>query len=256
MPIDFKAKQLEFTQYIRDPAKNPAPADVKTERMAMYRELIFNNIESFLSGNFPVIRQILDDQQWLGLVQDFFSKHQSKTPYFSEIAEEFLDYLENERDNPNDFPFLLELAHYEWVEMALSIAKDEISDKQQNADVLLSRTIQLSPLAWPLAYQFPVQKISPEHLPLIPPGLPTTLIAYRDVDDSVKFVEINAMTYRLLEIIQEQGQIKTDDCLNQVAEESRHPNPEAIKSGGLQILEELAEKTIILVGGQWIGQSS
>lgn len=247
MSVDFKAKQLEFTQYIRNPATNPVPADVKPERMAMYRELIFNNIEGFLTGNFPVIRTLLDDQQWYDLAQDFFSRHHCKTPYFSDIAEEFLDYLENERDNPADYPFLLELAHYEWVEMALSIAKDEVRANQQNFDDLLHQTIQLSPLAWPLVYQFPVQLISPDYLPTVPPEQPTSLLAYRGQDDEVKFIEINPMTYRLLEIIEEKGQIKALACLTQVAQESQHPNPDLIIKGGLQILQELAEKMVISI---------
>jgi hypothetical protein len=214
--------------------------------MAMYRELIFNNIEGFLAGNFPVIRKILGDQQWPELVQDFFANHTCKTPYFSEIAEEFLEYLENERDNADDFPFLLELAHYEWVEMALSIAKDEIKVNQHLPDNLRHSTLQLSPLAWPLVYRFPVQLISPDYLPLEPPEQPTCLIAYRDQDDAVKFIEINAMTYRLLEIIQEHGQINTEDCLNQVTQESRHPNSDVIIAGGLQTLKELAKKNVII----------
>lgn len=247
MSVDFKAKQLEFTRYIRDPIENPVPADVKTERMAMYRELIFNNIDGFLAGNFPVIRKILDDQQWFGLAQDFFANHTCKTPYFSEIAEEFLDYLENKRANPADFPFLLELAHYEWVEMALSIAKEDIAADQKKIDDLSDQTVKLSPLAWPLVYQFSVQHISPEYLPLEPPGQPTCLIAYRSQDDEVKFMEINAVTYRLLEIILERGQIKIEDCLKQVAQESNHPNPDVLIAGGMQILKDLAEKSVILV---------
>lgn len=247
MSVDFKSKQLEFTRYIRDPATNPAPADVKPERMAMYRELIFNNIESFLAANFPVIRKLLDDPQWIGLTQDFFVNHECKTPYFSEIAEEFLDYLENQRSNPDDFPFLLELAHYEWVEMALSIAKVDINLHQQIADNLLYQTITLSPLAWPLLYQFPVQNISPDYLPLLSPQQPTCLLAYRGQDDEVKFIEINTVTYRMLEIIQEQGQIISEDCLKQLAQESNHPSPEVIITGGLQILKDLTEKTVILV---------
>ncbi|MEQ1545233.1 putative DNA-binding domain-containing protein [Methyloglobulus sp.] len=245
MAADFKTKQLEFTRYIREPLKNPAPTDVKPERMAMYRELVFNNIESFLAGNFPVIRKILDNQQWFELTQDFFSKHKCKTPYFSEIAEEFLDYLENERSNPDDFPFLLELAHYEWVEMALSIAKEDVHANQEISDDFLNRTIQLSPVAWPLVYQFPVQLISPEYLPLKQPGQPSYLIAYRDQADDVKFIQINSMTYRLLEIIQEHDRITAKNCLKQVAEESLHPNPDVIITGGLQILKELLEKTVI-----------
>ncbi|MGZ4994280.1 MAG: HvfC family RiPP maturation protein [Methylobacter sp.] len=247
MKVDFKAKQLEFASYIRDPENNPPPADVQPERMAMYRELFFNNIDSFLSANFPVLRTILDERQWFELGQDFFAKHASQSPHFSEIPEEFLDYLQNERDSSADFPFMLELAHYEWVEMALSIAKETVAANQHSLDNLLNQPIRLSPLAWSLAYQYPVQKISPAFLPETAPEQATFLIVYRNPDDEVNFIEITPMTYRLLEIIQEREPILTVDCLKQVAEESNHPNSEIIVSGGLQILKELAEKTVITV---------
>jgi len=247
MSVDFKAKQLEFASYIRDPENNPMPADVKQQRMAMYRELFFNNIESFLSANFPVLRKILSDTQWFELAQDFFAKHPCKSPYFSEIPEEFLEYLQNERNNPGDLPFMFELAHYEWVEMALSISKEEVAANNQNLDNLLKKRIQLSSLAWPLAYQYPVQKISPTFLPDTAPQQPTFLIVYRNLDDEVNFIEITPITYRLLQLIQENEEILTSDCLKQVADELNHPNPEMIIAGGLQILEELAEKTIITV---------
>jgi len=247
MSVDFKAKQLEFASYIRDPENNPMPPDVKQQRMAMYRELFFNNIESFLSANFPVIRKILSDTQWFELAQDFFAKHPCKSPYFSEIPEEFLEYLQNERNNPGDLPFMFELAHYEWVEMALSISKEEVTANNQDWGDLLKKRIQLSPLAWPLAYQYPVQKISPAFLPDTAPQQPTFLIVYRNLDDEVNFIEITPITYRLLQLIQENEEILTSDCLKQVADELNHPNPEMIIAGGLQILEELAEKTIITV---------
>lgn len=245
MSVDFKAKQHEFAAYIRDPENNPPPADVKPQRMAMYRELFFNNIDSFLSANFPVLRAILDDRQWFELGQDFFVKHASRTPHFSQIPEEFLDYLQNERDGSGDFPFMLELAHYEWVEMALSIAKENVPADCQSLDDLQNRRIRLSPLAWPLAYQYPVQKISPEFLPKIAPELATFLIVYRNLDDEVNFMEITPITYLLLEIIQEHEEVLAKDCLRQVAEESEHPNPDMIIAGGLQILKELADKTVI-----------
>ncbi len=247
MTVDFKAKQFEFAAYIRDPENNPPPADVNPQRMAMYRELFFNNIDSFLSANFPVLRAILNDRQWFELGQDFFSKHSNQSPHFSEIPEEFLDYLQNERDSSDDFPFMLELAHYEWVEMALSIAKETISANRQNLDDLHNRRIRLSPLAWPLAYQYPVQKISPAFLPETAPEQATFLIVYRNPDDEVNFIEITPMTYRLLEIIQEHDEMLAADCMKQVAAELNHPNPEMIISGGLQILKELAEKTVIIL---------
>lgn len=249
MKVDFSAKQREFAAYIRDPDRNPAPADVDGQRVAMYRELFFNNIDNFLASNFPVLRKILDDRQWFELAQDFFARHACESPYFSEIPEEFLDYLRNERNNPDDLPFMLELAHYEWVEMALSIARDEAPVNAQGLDDPGARLIRVSPLAWPLAYRYPVHKIAPAFLPAEVPAQPTFLIVYRDLEDDVNFLEITPMTYRLLEIVQDNEGLTAAACVKQVAAETGHPNPDLIIAGGLKILAELAEKTIIHIAG-------
>ncbi|RIZ68987.1 MAG: DUF2063 domain-containing protein [Methylococcales bacterium] len=242
---NFKSTQLAFAAYIRDPQQNPIPVDVAESRMAMYRALFFNNIEGFLSGNFPVLRALLNDEQWLALTQDFYAKHPCHTPYFLQIPAEFLSYLQHERQCETDFPFMLELAHYEWVEMALATSEEEVVTHDKNLNELLNLAIALSPLAWPLAYQYPVHKIGPDFLPLAASAQPTFIVVYRDALDDVNFIEITALTYRMLELIQAQEAILTADCLQQLAVESQHPNPELIISSGLEILKTLAEKTII-----------
>lgn len=245
----FISKQNEFSAYIRDPYNNPAPKDVKKQRMAMYRELFFNNINTFIISNFPVLNKILDEQQWLALVQDFFNSHACKTPYFSEIPEEFINYLQHERKREKqDPPFLLELAHYEWVEMVLSIAKDEaLVPAEISTEKLLSSRIELGALVLPLAYNFPVQKISPDYQPEQPSDQQTFIIAYRTADYKVKFLEITPITYRLVQLNQENKSLTAKEYLQQVAEEMAHPNPDVIYTGGLQILEDLNKKGIITV---------
>jgi hypothetical protein len=242
---NFDRKQREFTAYIRNPEHNPVPEGIQEQRMAMYRELFFNNINSFLSSNFPVLRTLLNDAQWFALAQDFFANHISRTPYFTEIPEEFLAFLENERNNADDYPFLLELAHYEWVEMALAISKEEAVVNQSTLN--LDSRVQLSPLAWSLAYQYPVHKISPDFLPTAPSEQPTCLIVYRDTHDTVHFIEITPLTYGLLVIIEQQDNLIVRDCLQQLIQETKHPNPELMMTAGLQILIELAEKMIIIL---------
>lgn len=247
MKVDFKAKQNEFSAYIRDPFNNPRPADVKQERIETYRELFFNNVDSFLSNNFPVLKTILNEQQWFELSQDFFSNHASSSPYFSEIPEEFIDFLQNERKNKDDLPFLLELVHYEWVEMALSIAKENIKTNPRHfIENLVQQTIALSPLAWPLAYQFPVQEISPAFLPTKTPEEPTYLLVYRDTDDEVQFMKTPPITFRLLQIVQDNESISCEDCLKQIVQESAHPEPDTLFSSGLLAIKDLAEKNIII----------
>jgi uncharacterized protein len=244
----FYQKQREFAAYIRNPQHAAMPEDVLASRMAIYRELFFNNIDGFLSNNFPVLRRLLTDQQWFALVQDFFAKHRSETPYFTEIPEEFLAYLQYERDNAADYPFMLELAHYEWVEMALSIAKEQLVPNPTDLSNLIHARVQLSPLAWLLAYQYPVHKISPNFLPTAPPEQATFLIVYRDAHDDVHFLEITPLTYRLLTILQEQESMIVADCLQAIVVELQPSNPDFIKKAGLQILKDLAEKTVLRVG--------
>jgi hypothetical protein len=248
MSVDFRAKQAEFASYIRAPDSRPVPGDVSPRRMAMYRELFFNNINSFLSSNFPVLRKILDDEQWLALAQDFYLQHRCQTPHFSEIAEEFLDYLQNERNAEGDLPFMLELAHYEWVEMALSISQAEpvFGNAEFVADVLEKR-LALSPLAWPLVYRYPVEKIGPEFLPQVPPEQPSYLIVYRDRADDVHFMQTTAVTFRLLQVIQAQDSPLGERCLHTLAAElSQQIDPQTLMQFGLQTLQELAAKDILI----------
>jgi hypothetical protein len=140
---------------------------------------------------------------------------------------------------------MLELAHYEWVEMALAISKEEpvIND----AKLTLETLVQLSPLAWSLVYQYPVHKISPDFLPTTPHEQPTCLIVYRDAHDNVHFMEITPLTYRLLAMIEEQESMIVADCLQQLIQETQHSNPELMMTAGLQILTELAKKMIVVL---------
>ncbi|NOQ65520.1 MAG: DUF2063 domain-containing protein [Methyloprofundus sp.] len=241
--VDFKAKQAEFSAYIRNPSTATCPSDVPVQRMQMYRELFFNNVESFLSNNFPVLRQLLNDRQWQQLAQDFFSYHSSSSPYFSEIPEEFILYLQDERGiQEGDYPFMLELAHYEWVEMALSISQESLVPAKQPRLLDLEQGISLSPLAWLLAYQFPVHKISPDYLPLVAPEQASFLVVYRDSEDEVKFVELAPMSFQLLQGIQNQPAISINRCLEDSL--GVHTN-DALKKAALQALQQFMDKQII-----------
>ena len=58
----FKKTQYEFTAHLRDPEKNPAPEGIEDRRLGIYRDLLYNNVEGFISGGFPVIRSIYNDE--------------------------------------------------------------------------------------------------------------------------------------------------------------------------------------------------
>ncbi len=247
LPV-FQRQQYRFTAHIRDPQRQPAPDDVEDRRMAIYRELFYNNVEDFMADSFPVLRRILDDADWHALVRDYFARHRARTPLFPEMPREFLHYLENEREpDPADPPFLLELAHYEWVELALTMAEAEPrpADLDPRGDLLEQHPF-VSDLAWSLQYRYPVHQISPDNQPEAAPEQPTLLLVFRDPDDDIGFIEINPVTARLLQLLDENPGHSGRSILQHIAAELQHTEPEQVVEGGLEILEDLRRRHIVL----------
>jgi hypothetical protein len=239
--------QMSFAAHIRDPGKVAAPADVEDRRMQVYRDLFFNNISKYLASNFPVLRKIYSDPDWQKLARDFYIEHRARTPMFPELPKEFLRYVQEQRvDRAGDPPFLLELAHYEWIELALGLDTHEIDDLDVNAQGDLCHGIPvLSPLAWPLAYRFPVHRISPEFQPEVAPAEPTRLLAYRNRRDQVQFMEINTVTWLLLEKLKP-GDRSGKDLLLAVAEDIGLADDNAVLNHGKQLLQDLQQREVVL----------
>ena len=240
--------QFEFTGHLRDPANAPAPAGIEDRRLQIYRELVFTNMESFISSNFPVIRSLYADAEWNMLARDFLREHRCHTPLFPEFAREFLRYLEvRQQQERNDPPFLLELAHYEWAELALSLAEADIATVPHDADGdPIDGIPVVSPLISALAYHFPVHCIRPEFRPDQPGEQPTVLLLVRGRDDQVRFHEINALSAMLIERLQSNTDRSGRDCLDDVLSQFDPSVATTLRDAGLSMLIDLKEREAIL----------
>lgn len=240
-----RAQQFELTNHLRDPAASPAPAGIEDRRLGIYRDLLFNNILSLLSGNFPVIERVLGEERWARLVRDFFRDHRSHTPLFPEIAREFQRYLQGL--DALDPPFLLELAHYEWVELALQFseaAAPRDDDRLADAD-LLDRPPQLSPLAWPLAYAWPVHRIGPDFQPVEPPAAPTLLLLRREADGEVRFSELSPLAFRLLQRLDEAPKLSGREQLRALVAEAGSDDAAAFVDMGAGLLRQMRASGVV-----------
>lgn len=248
---DFQNLQAGFAGHIRDPIGVPPPPDVPAQRMAAYRDLFFNNIESFIATGFPVLKGVMGEDSWRSLIRDFYRDHHCRTPLFIEIAEEFLTYLTNERpETPIDPPFLRELAHYEWVELALAVSEGEPPELQEISSIdYLGSCFVLSPVAWLLAYQFPVHQIGPESLPAQGGAAPTFLVVYRDRADRVRFMEINKASYHLLQSISESPERTLREHLLSIAHALQHPDPGKVMEFGVDLVGHIYGKGVIGLPG-------
>ena len=124
---EFQRFQYAFTAHIRNPAENPLPYGIEARRMEIYRKLVYSNVENFLLACFPVLNKVLGKRRWEWLVYRFLSRHRSHSPYFHRIPEEFIQFLQGAEALPARYPeFAVELAHYEWVELALQISDEPL----------------------------------------------------------------------------------------------------------------------------------
>lgn len=244
----FQQYQLQFAAHIRDPQGNPKPHQVVARRMRVYKDIVFANIEAALANCFPVCKRMIGKRAWCKLIRGFFIHHQSRSPLFRQIPEEFLSYLEQVEtwaDIPPMPIYFKSLAHYEWVELAVSSSEAEID--MANIDILgdlLSDDIVLAPTLKLLAYDYPVHQISTKNKPQQALVDPVYLAVYRDLRDEVRFVEINQMTHTLLQKMLH-SPISGEVVLSKLARDMQYPAEQLI-AFGLPILQDLHEQQLIL----------
>jgi hypothetical protein len=245
---DFQEKQYAFARHIRDPANNPSPVDAEDRRLAIYRELFFNNLHNLISQTFPVLKKLHSPDKWNAFIRGFMVRHEAHTPYFLEIPREFLAFLQDEYEfQDDDLPFLLELAHYEWVELSLSVS-DEVNDMSgvDPEGNLLDGIPVKSKLAWLFAYSFPVHRISKDFKPTSPGAESTFLALCRKSDDAVEFTELNPVSAKLLELISANESNTGRQLLSQLATEINYADPEMLVSHGHDAMKMMLDAEILL----------
>ncbi|MGD9602367.1 MAG: DUF2063 domain-containing protein [Gammaproteobacteria bacterium] len=248
MPMpSFVRTQREFTGHLRAPSDVAAPADVPAARMALYRELVYGNVERMLANLFPVLRRVTPDDDWYARVQAFFQHHTCRSGLFTRIAREFATFLVQSDGLLVLRPFECELVDYEALDYEMSIDPREISmtDVDPEGDLLEGCPV-VSPLARIVVYDYPVHRIGPGFIPEAPPALPTVLVVCRDRADHVGFIELNPVAARLLELLQEAPGQTGRAVLAALAGEIAHPDPSMVLTGGTEILARLRARDVLL----------
>ena len=242
--------QKNFCGYLRDPDSRAAPEGLNRRRLDVYRDLIFNNVESLLGSAYPVLKSVMAEQ-WQPLIREFFVEHSAATPYFTRLAAEFLKFLE-ERDARTEQPdFLTELARHEWLELDLLYREvEQDADAESDCAVAFSDArLKLSSLAVIAQYHYPVHQLSADFIPDKPPTMPIWILMYRNSADKVVFVQLSDLAYQLLALIEQQPSHSAREWLDAVATELSNATDgqqrEYFVSCGLALLEQFYESGVL-----------
>jgi hypothetical protein len=242
--MSFLQIQQSFIDYIKQPSQT-LPVGTDTRRMNVYRELFFNNIDGFVSSAFPVLKTLYPRKEWLALVQTFFVTHDCQTPIFIEIAQEFLVFLQTEYDvKPSDPVFMLELAHYEYMELVVAVAKDNPQQKQMTTPIIMQH-LCLSDTAKVLQYTFNVQRVSEQYRPEVPEQSPQYFCLYRDEEDEVIFLQLTPLSAQVLGFLSQYEAVPFTDLSDWLVETYSNMDRNTLAQGALQLLEDLADKGVV-----------
>lgn len=229
--------------HVRDPDAHAGPPGIEARRLKIYSDLVYNNLDGLLAGNFPVIRQTLGDAGWRALLQGFLARHHSHTPLFTELGRELIAHLEAEPDPAR--PWLAELAHYEWAELGLQLLDASLPPHDPDGDLLQGVPL-LSPLAWPLAYRWPVNRIGPGFQPAHPPIEPTLVLLRREVGGGIHFSALSPLLFRLLELVGTNPGGDGRQLMRQLASEAGQADFDCFLAEASPMLQRLRSEGVLL----------
>lgn len=239
--------QRAFAGHIRDPERAPRPAAIPEGRMAVYRELFFNNIVSVLEDALPALRAQYDCAGWADLVRRFFAGHASATPYFHRLPGEFVAWLPGRVP-----PALAELADYEWTELTLALAPDESFPLAcQPGGNLLDGAPVLNPLLRLRAYRHPVHRWRATGFDESPSPLPTRLLLWRDAEEVVRTLELSPMSALLIERLRTAPGQSGREQLTDLGRALDQPGTAALAEAGHRLLRDLRQRGVVVgsIGG-------
>jgi uncharacterized protein len=248
----FLAYQQQFVNYLRDP-RPELLANGLPPNASVYANLLHRKMDGSLCACFPITRSLLKTERWDNLVKVFIRDHHCQSPLYREIPDEFVDFLINAKPQLGLPDFMVDLAHFEWMELVLETANPTPDSyrSEESGDVLEDIPV-LNPVLHLLRYRYPVHTITADDKDWQPgemrsqgeTGQPVILAGLRDNVYRIHFIEVNTVTARLIELLQE-GFRTGRNALIQLAIELHYPSPESMMLFGEDILDQLVAQQII-----------
>ena len=202
--ISFQQAQQQFCTWIREP-QNQVPQTLSFERMQVYRDLLLNNVCSFIDLVYPVARSMLPEQQWQTLLEEFFQKSKCQSPFYNDISLQFREYL-TDHQHPilHQYPWLAELLQFEWLELYLDTL--EIEDKIYTQTDLW----QLRTHVWVLVYQYPVYHWTINTTLAQIEHVPSAIMVWRNEDDQVCVEQLSPLLALLIERLNQKAMLELE----------------------------------------------
>ncbi len=218
---------------------------VRPDRVGHYRRLVYNIVDDSLVSAFPLTNNILTEEQWDGLVDNFFSTHSCQSAQIWEMPKEFYQYFrDNESPLKEHYPYIIDLLLFEWMEIEVFMMEDEEFHEVSDEGDILTGILAINPEYRIISVSYPVHLMQAGEITAADKGDYYILI-FRERDTGrVQFIDLSAVFVLIIENISKG--LKLNDILPEIAHYLKLDSLEVLIENVKPFINMLKEKGFVL----------
>jgi hypothetical protein len=238
---DFRQTQFALARHLRDPLSAPLPEGVNAADANACSQEMVDHLCDILAPAFPVTHALLGDDMWSLTVRLFLKDAPCHVPWATSVQRAFVTHVCAGVDMRHLPAWLQDLAHFEWLQTAVSTASVTWPAYDASGDTM-HHAVVLNPTHVEAAYEWPVQGINTDHKP---DDMQSTYVSMlRDPQDELHVFDSSVFRGQLIELLRE-GQTG-EQALMVLAMWLSHPEPEAFVREGAQVMAQLQREGVVL----------
>jgi hypothetical protein len=253
-----KDRPKTLKRFFRSEKDRAALMSVPLERLETYRKHVSIGLLGGIESAFPVLRSLVSQDEWNGLLNEFYLKRLTRSPIARQVFREFSNYLQKKYRGPllKRMPYFKELAEYENLDLRILYDVDRpvegplVTDWNAAAKTpkeLLSLVPVLNPHHALRVYRWPVHRICRGFSTArqVKPGR-IALLVYRDPESlSVRFIEANPLVADLMGRMAK-GDRTVGRVIEDLLKKHKPADPAAFVREGIGAIDVLKDKGVVI----------
>ena len=215
--------------------------DSDPDRLLVYRELARGTLGDVIRNALPRACARLG-ASFSSLLSQFLDTVPIKSRFLRDVTGDFLQYIRDQKIH--DIPlYIHELAELEAVRIVVAAHAEGVREEGEELD--LEKGLLFHESSRLLNFEYAVHKLSDdEEDRAIPDRRATSLLAFRDAENDVRYVELSSLASLLIARLQSGEALGA--AIQGACQESGEELTEAVLGGCAQVLSDLAERGAVL----------
>jgi len=171
------------------------------KRISVYRDLVKTSFADVLSKIYPHTKKVIGNK-WKHLLSEYIQFYPPDSPLLHMVGEKLPKYLQKQKDIIKKYPFISEIAEYEWNELEIAEIEIKLDSKKEKGMLYLNHASKICSFNYqiPLFAELLEENKSLKNIQ----KSPTNVIFYRDPEDlSVRVFELSQSTLDFLNLCRE-----------------------------------------------------